>query len=440
MKKGFWTLILCLLCLSTAAQQLTITATEKDSVVNRVAALLEQNYVFPDKAKDMGNYIRSQQQRKVYDGVNNYQQFAAALSSDLQKAHRDGHLNLKYNPSLVKMLKSWKSASEPGPEVMQEHLRIAERNNFGFTKVERLPGNIGYINFTQFFPVSEQARQTVAAAMAFIANTDAVIIDLRQNGGGHPEMVQLVMSYFFDEKPIHYNSIYDRPRNTTKEYHTLAEVDGKRMPKTDLYVLTSSSTFSAAEELTYNLQSLKRATIVGETTAGGAHPLQPFIVNDQLVLDIPIARSINAITQTNWEGTGVVPDIKTEADRALLQAQELALNKLLLTSTDAQNKASLEWELQHVKSELQPVQLEKKVMSKYAGRYGERTVSLQGNELYYQQKGKAQRRLIPITDTIFRIEGLPHLRIEMVKDASGNVRKLLELQAGSSFNEFARSN
>ncbi|WP_076422471.1 S41 family peptidase [Pontibacter lucknowensis] len=440
MKKSFWILCLCLLCLSASAQQLTITAAEKDSVVERVVALLEQNYIFPDKAKEMGKYIRSQHMQKAYDQVNNYQQFAAVLSSDLQKTHRDGHLNLKYSPGLVKMLKSWKSASEPGPEVMQEHLRMAERNNFGFTKVERLPGNIGYINFSQFFPVSEQARQTVAAAMAFVANTDAVILDLRYNGGGHPEMVQLVMSYFFDEKPIHYNSIYDRPRNTTKEYHTLAEVDGKRMPKTDLYVLTSSSTFSAAEELTYNLQSLKRATIVGETTAGGAHPVQPFIVNDQLVLDIPVARSVNAITQTNWEGTGVEPDIKTEADKALLQAQELALNKLLLASTDAQDRALLEWELQHVKSELQPVQLDKKVMSKYAGRYGERLVSLQGNELYYQQKGKAQRRLIPITDTIFRIDGLPHLRIEMVKDASGNVRKLLELQAGSSFNEFARSN
>ncbi|GGG14043.1 interphotoreceptor retinoid-binding protein [Pontibacter amylolyticus] len=432
-------MFLYFLCLSAAAQHPAFTAAEKDSVVERVAELLEQNYVFPDKAKDMGNYIRSQYQRKAYDQVNSYQHFAQAMSSDLQKAHRDGHLNLKNDPGLVKMLKSWKSASEPGPEVLREHLRKAERSNFGFTKVERLPGNIGYINFTQFFPVSEQARQTVAAAMAFVANTDAVVLDMRYNGGGHPEMVQLVMSYFFDVKPIHYNSIYDRPRNTTKEYHTLAEVDGERMPKTDLYVLTSSNTFSAAKELTYNLQSLKRATIVGETTAGGAHPVQPFIVNDQLVLDIPVARSINAITQTNWEGTGVLPDVKVEADKALLKAQELALNELLLSSTDAQDRTPLEWELQYVKSELQPVQLDKKVQSKYAGRYGERIVRVQGNELYYEQKGKAERKLIPITDTIFRIEGIPNLRVEMVKDEKGNVKKLLELREGGGFNEFARS-
>lgn len=155
------------------------------------------------------------------------------------------------------------------------------------------------------------------------ANSDALIVDLRQNGGGDPAMVQLISSDLFDE-PTHLNSLYFRAEDSLEEFWTLDEVVGQRMADNPVFVLTSSSTFSAAEEFTYNLKCLGRATIVGETTGGGAHPGGVTPLHESLSVFIPAGRAINPITGTNWEGTGVIPDVPVEANAALDKALELA--------------------------------------------------------------------------------------------------------------------
>ena len=158
-------------------------------------------------------------------------------------------------------------------------------------------------------------------AMAFLANCDALIIDLRDNGGGNPEMIQLLSSYFFSGEPRHLNSFYYRLDEKTEQYWTLPYVPGSKLADTDLYVLTSSYTFSGAEEFTYNLKNMKRATIVGETTGGGAHPVRMEILNDHFAIGVPYARAVNPISKTNWEGTGIEPDVKVPAAQALDKAQ-----------------------------------------------------------------------------------------------------------------------
>lgn len=200
---------------------------------------------------------------------------------------------------------------------------------------------------------ADMAEETAAAAMTFLAGTEALLIDLRNNGGGEPEMVALLSSYLFD-KPVHLNDIYSRTENKTQEYWTRAGVAGKRYGESkDVYVLTSRRTFSAAEEFTYNLKNLKRATIVGETTGGGAHPVMPVRLHDHFRIMAPFARAINPITKTNWEGTGVKPDIETPASQALQTAHVAALKSVLAKTTEPQEREQLQQALAIVQREIE---------------------------------------------------------------------------------------
>ena len=199
--------------------------------------------------------------------------------------------------------------------------------NFGFEKAERLEGNVGYLELRMFMP-AELGGETAAAAMNLLANTDALIIDVRKNGGGEPSMVALVSSYLFGPEPVHLNDLYFRPDDSTHQWWTLPHVPGLRYEGKPVYVLTSKRTFSAAEEFTYNLKCLKRATIVGETTGGGAHPGGIEKVHEHFGVFVPSGRAINPITKTNWEGTGVAPDVPVAADRALPTAHLAALRQI----------------------------------------------------------------------------------------------------------------
>jgi C-terminal processing protease CtpA/Prc len=165
---------------------------------------------------------------------------------------------------------------------------------------------------------------TATAAMNFLASSDALIVDLRQNGGGEPAMVALICSYLFDQ-PTHLNDLYERKGDTTAQYWTLPYVPGKRLAGKPVFVLTSSRTFSGAEEFTYNLKNLKRATIVGETTGGGAHPVSGHKIDEHFSIGVPFARAINPISKTNWEGAGVEPDVKAPGAEALDVAKKLAM-------------------------------------------------------------------------------------------------------------------
>ncbi len=201
------------------------------------------------------------------------------------------------------------------------------RNNYGFRKVELLPENIGYIRFDQFHE-SEEAREIAAAALAFVANCDALIFDVRHNGGGTRHINQFISSYLFD-KATHLGGMYSRRTDDTTEWWTLDKIPGKRFdPDLPVYILTSSMTFSAAEAFAYWLKDLNRVTIVGETTGGGAHPVHERAINDRFWMRVPSARTISPVSKTDWEGVGVIPDIKVPASQALEAACEDAAKKI----------------------------------------------------------------------------------------------------------------
>jgi len=348
--------VLCLVTLSVAAvgiaqpeqPDLTIDAATRTQVIDTIMKRLNDSYVFPEVAKKMEESIRERLAKKEYDQITSAKEFAKTLTNDLQAVSKDKHLRVRYSHQSIP---EREPRREPTAEEREQNRRELIWMNHGFSKVERLSGNIGYLEFLNFMD-AELGADTVAAAMNFINGTDALIIDMRRNGGGNPAMVALVCSYLFGPEPVHLNDLYWREGNRTDEFWTRKEVPGKRYLNKDVYVLTSKRTFSGAEEFTYNLKNLKRATIVGETTGGGAHPGGGFRISEHFGMFVPTGRAISPITKTNWEGTGVTPDISVPADQALLVARLMALKKSVTTLTDPDLKAGITEEIQKLEKEL----------------------------------------------------------------------------------------
>jgi hypothetical protein len=305
--------------LTAADMNVRLDAAARARVVDGVVAKLEAFYVFPETAQKMAEALREKQERGEYDRIVDGDVFAATLTEDLRAVSGDKHLGVRCVPRA-------RDEAAPDPE-MEAHIRAElERMNCGFAKPQRLEPNIGLIKFDMFADAAI-CGPTATAAFAELEGVDAIIFDLRDNGGGEPEMVAFVSSYLF-AKRTHLNDIYERPQDKTTEYWTRTDVSGKKFARQPVFVLTSHRTFSGAEEFAYNLKNLKRATIVGETTGGGAHPTEGHRIDDHFVIGVPFARAVNPITKTNWEGTGVEPDVSVPADRALDVARDLAAGEI----------------------------------------------------------------------------------------------------------------
>jgi hypothetical protein len=306
---------------AASAMLLRIDAATREHLIDAVINQMNENYVFPEAAKKVETTFRARQKAGAYSEAD-ADSFAELLTEDLQKLTNDKHLRVNFFPMTLPKEEPQRSPDSDTPQ-MQNWLK---RNNCGFEKADILPSNIGYLKFNSFFsPIFCGA--TASAAMGFLDNVDALIFDLRDNGGGDPKMVAFLSSYLFNDS-THLDDIYNRKENSTTQYWTLPYVPANRLPSTPVFVLTSKRTFSGAEEFSYNLKALKRATIVGEVTGGGAHPTQGHRLDDHFQIDVPFARGVNPITKTNWEGTGVEPDVKVDASQALEIATKLASERI----------------------------------------------------------------------------------------------------------------
>ena len=300
------------------SQENSLTKDYKEMVVQSLSQLINDNYVFPEIAKSTEENLKSKLNKGYFDKFETNETFAEALTESVQEINHDKHMRIRSNQKF--------QAPEQSPERMiEEQLDWIDRSrteNAGFVTVKILDGNVGYLDLRGFAGM-ETGKPIADAYMKLMAKTDAIIVDLTKNGGGSPAMVQYLCSYFFNQK-LHLNSLYWREGNRTDEFWTLDEVGGIKMPDIPLFVMTSSRTFSGAEEFSYNMQTQKRATLVGQTTGGGANPGRGFNINENLTVFIPTGKAINPITNTNWEGTGVIPEIKTETGSTFDKAYELA--------------------------------------------------------------------------------------------------------------------
>lgn len=297
-----------------------MTPDEQTALLEDILTCLSDKYVFPDVAAEMVASLRARQ--IIFEGLTDGL-LANALTVNLQAVSHDKHLQIRFREE---PFPAPQDDGHPTPEAVERMREEAAAENFGFTRVEILENNVGYLDLRGFAPLP-WASSKIAAAMALLADTQALVIDLRHNGGGSADTVALLCSYFFPAEPvIHLNSIYNRPEDNTEKFFTTPDLPSPRYLDKPVYLLTSRTTFSGAEEFAYNLRNLQRATIVGETTGGGAHPVDfQRLINPHFMILIPHSRAINPITGTNWEGVGVEPHIQVPADEAL----DIALQNIL---------------------------------------------------------------------------------------------------------------
>lgn len=313
----------------------TLDAATRTEVAGKFAQLLADEYAYADLGSKMAAAIRERLKTGAYDNLKSPQEFAAALQADARAVSHDLHLRVGFGMRQMTI--------RQGPPTA-EMAAQSRRQNGGISAVQILEGNIGYMALDVQARQDEAARNAIAAAFAFLRNTDALILDVRGNPGGNG-FPELFLSYLSEGAPYLANTVHWRKDNRVQEFRTVDMGAASYGTQKPVYVLTSRTTFSAAECLAYEIQSFKRGVIVGETTGGGANPtggagLPP--LGYGFSVNIPTGYVVNPVTGTNWEGTGVKPDLEAPAAEALGRAWAAAAERLKAGESDLQRRAVLE--------------------------------------------------------------------------------------------------
>ena len=297
-------------------------------VIRSLSEKLRAYYIFPDVAEKICNGLQKHLDDGDYNGMDEGEFFAYALTAHMQEVCHDEHVWVKWHSEplpdgeeVLRLSKKWMD---------DQHIQ-AKLNNYGFYKVERMAGNVGYLDI-RYFHRPSWGGDVAVAAMTFLANMGAIIIDLRKCLGGYPGMISLISSYLISEESVQLGSIYWQDDGTTQQYWTLPYVPGQRLDDKPLYILVSKETFSGAEGFAYDMQARKRGIIIGEQTDGGAHPGSSYRLNEHFEAFIPIGYLTHPITKQNWEGLGITPDVLTSSEQALKIAHKMVLESIIETN------------------------------------------------------------------------------------------------------------
>jgi hypothetical protein len=308
----------------TAPPSAALDAAERHRIVSAAAAILVKYYVDPVAAQRTAAALLSDEKRGDDNPASDGMAFAELLTKQMREVSHDIYLSMGYSAAKTPPIPP--HPPRPSPEELARYREVMEQSNCRFESVKILPHNIGYLKFNAF-PDPSVCGATARASMASLNHVDAIIFDLRDNGGGYASMVALLAAYLFDH-PAHLNDFYDRGENSTEESWSLPPVPGNKLVDKPAFVLTSSATFSAAEAFSYDLRMLNRVTLVGETTSGRGHMGSPHQIDEHFTIRVPGIKVINPVSKTNWEGTGVAPDVRVNSADALQTAETLALTRL----------------------------------------------------------------------------------------------------------------
>ena len=405
-----------------------VDASDRTEILSWVAETLSARYVEPETARAMVGEVQAKAAAGAYDMLDAADAYLRALEQDLRAVSDDKHLGLW--PERLEDVKDDDTDYTPADPDYVEHLRAT---NYGFRKVEILPGNVGYIRVDEFAHPA-LGGPTAVAVMNTVGAVGALIIDLRWNGGG-AGLVNLISGYFFDE-PTRLNDVWERASGDTIQGWTPEYVPGPSLSHVPLFILISGQTFSAAEDFAYGLQQAGRATVVGERSKGGGHPVEivRMIRDDMAVaMQVPKAKSVNRNTGTSWEGVGVVPDLEVTASQALAAAYEAAADALLERADGEDEGRQIEWARQEFKAGLHPVTLTSDQLREYTGTYESRSFSI-GTEdvLLYHRDAGSSSPMVPMGGDLFRFEGYGGVRFQFERDASGRVDRVVALSPDGS--------
>lgn len=415
-----------------------VDAAQKRQAITELAKLIRARYAIAESAEKAAQLLEKNLAEGAYDKITDDLAFAGAITTDIQGITGDKHFRVGPEP----LSEPKPGSAAPAKPVDAEAERAAwlagiKRGNYGFLNIGILPGNVGYLDFRRFQP-PDLAGDTLVGAMAFLANADAIIIDLRNCRGGSAYMTGYFAGYFFS-RATHLFDMEFRGDNITEHFWTIAYLPGKRLPDVPLYILTSAFTFSGAEGFAYRFKVLKRATIIGETTGGGANAGGVLDVAPFFRVYMPMGRPIDRDTGTNWEGTGVEPDIKATAREALVTAHLEALKKLKTKAASKDDQARLDWAIERVTAGRNPVSLSGAELRRFTGNYGTGRVFVEGDQLRYQSENRGPFLLTPLSRTVFTVDAQESARLEFIPGPDGRIEKLIYIDEDGYRQEFTHA-
>ncbi len=396
----------------------------RGAIVDSLTAVIDSVYVLAEPAARIVAGLRANLARGDYDQLTDPEEFARRLENDAQAINHDGHFGIRALPPLDPAVEAAQQDEDPAD--IERRRRLNRAANYGFRQAEILAGGVGYLRFDRFAG-EDEAFAAATAAMNFLANSNAVILDLRGNGGGNASMIRYLCGYLFPES-THLINWDIRARGLTRQSYSADAVPGSRLLTQPVYVLTSNRTFSAAEEFSFDLRNLERATLVGETTGGGGHTVAAYVFGFdgfRMMIRIPYGRAYNPLTNEGWEGHGVEPHIAVPAAQALDAAHVDALRKLMEAETDPAVRDSYGWALQFVEARLDPITLDAEQLAVYAGGYGPRRIILEDGVLWYQREGRPRYRLAPLAQDRFAVVELDYFMLEFGRDDAGRIDRLI---------------
>jgi Peptidase family S41/N-terminal domain of Peptidase_S41 in eukaryotic IRBP len=403
-------------------------------VVDHIATLIENNYFEASKAGDIAKSLRESASAGQFDRLRDPRDLAATLTSRLQPL--DHHFLVTWSPPEA-VPASGQSAEDSGPAMSFEAL--ARRNAYGFHRVEMLPGAIGYLDITAFADFSfsnpnEPARKAADAALALVSTADAIIIDLRNNGGGAPNMVGYMVSAFTPPGADIYNTFKHRDRVESERPKESYPSPRLTVP---LFILVSGRTASAAESTAYTLQAAKRAVVVGESSVGAANPGGEFPAGDGFFVFVSTSTTVNPITGTNWEKTGVKPDVPVDPNKALERAEVLALESVLACNPNAEGTTETRWVLDALRArESQPAGAP---LNDYEGPYAGAQVSAENGHLALHRGKRPSWILARIRGDVFCVLDEPYRRVIFERNATHQVTRFQVVRAGGPSSWFNKS-
>jgi hypothetical protein len=385
-------------------------------------------------AEKTARFLEEKLARGGYGDATDEKAFSEALTIDLQEVTGDKHL--RFGSAPVEAAPEAPPAAEDPEKRRARWLAGIRRGNYGLPRAEILTGNVGYLEVRRFQP-ADVAGDTLVGAMSFLGNADAIIVDVRNCHGGSAFMMPLFAGYFFS-RPTHLFDMEFRGDDVTEHFWTLPYIPGKRLAGLPMYILTSAYTFSGAEGFAYRFQVLERATIVGETTGGGANAGGALDIAPFFRVFMSMGRPVDSETGTNWEGTGVEPDIRTSAREALQMAHINALETLRAKAEEEEERARLDWALVRVLAGRHPVSLDEQDLERFTGTYGPGRVWVDGGQLRHEQTGKLFL-LVPLTQSVFEAEADGSLRFEFAAGAGGRIEKLVFTTLDGTREEYPRA-
>ncbi|QEE18075.1 S41 family peptidase [Promethearchaeum syntrophicum] len=361
------------------------TPQKRSDLLVLIRNLINQKYIIPEIAKKLDEYLSSAENLRQFIEIPDPILFAQTLTEKLQRESKDFHFWIEYS-STPKISSGEHKDEKIETEIEKDlYFNLQKYRNGNLIEVKRLPGNIGYFRLDEF-PEVELFGETFLAGMRFLENTDAIIFDVRYNGGGNADFVQIMVSYFFEGDPKLLYHFEDTESTEIVQMWTLPLVGVKKQPKKIISILTSGRSASGAEDFAYTMQSQNRAKIVGEPTRGAANNPKLFFLDDHFSIELPIGRPVNAVTNTNWEQKGVIPDLKVSQEKALESAHLDLINQMKEKIENPAVKKLLEFEMGYVHAYYSAQEISKELASTLTGDYGPSSVRYQEGQLYFTRK------------------------------------------------------